>query len=207
MYNPEEDVVPYELLQAALQISNVPVLYKVYFDKDTGNILSITNEDNIEFTNSIEVEYDLVKEFFINNKSINDYKVIFVDQTTPAIVNKNTNDVDIIMIEEVELTNNWNNTFTIENYPILKKWGFQIRPDQKEILQKYNLNTAVEIFVVNPDDLNFLIRSIKVNLSDLLYNDKFFIAFNTEKELSNNKIFVKKFFKTTGYQVLYDTEG
>lgn len=207
MYNPEEDVVPYELLQAALQISNVPVLYKVYFDKDTGNILSITNEDNIEFTNSIEVEYDLVKEFFINNKSINDYKVIFVDQTTPAIVNKNTNDVDIIMIEEVELTNNWDNTFTIENYPILKKWGFQIRPDQKEILQKYNLNTAVEIFVVNPDDLNFLIRSIKVNLSDLLYNDKFFIAFNTEKELSNNKIFVKKFFKTTGYQVLYDTEG
>ncbi len=207
MYNPEEDVVPYELLQAALQISNVPVLYKVYFDKDTGNILSITNEDNTEFTNSIEVEYDLIKDFFIKNKSITDYKVIFIDQTTPAIVNKNTNDVDIIMIEEVEPTNNWDNTFTIENYPILKKWGFQIRPDQKEILKKYNLNTAVEIFVVNPDDLNLLIRSIKVHLSDLLYNDKFFVTFNTEKELNNNKIFVKKFFTTTGYQVLYDTES
>lgn len=207
MYNPEEDVVPYELLQAALQISNVPVLYKVYFDKDTGNILSITNEDNLEFVNSIEVEYDLVKEFFINNKSINDYKVIFVDQTTPAIVNKSIDDVDIIMIEEVEPTNNWDNIFTIENYPILKKWGFQIRPDQKEVLKKYNLNTAVEIFVVNQDNLNLLIRSIKLHLSDLLYNDKFFVTFDTEKELNNNKIFVKKFFTTTGYQILYDTEG
>ena len=206
MYNPEEDIIPYELLQAALQISNVPSLYKVYFDKETGNILSITNEESFEYTNSIELEYDLVKDFFIKNKSINDHKVIFIDQTPPAIVNKNTEDVDIIMIEEVEEVTHWDNTFTIENYPLLKKWGFQLRPDQKEIFKKYNLNTLIEIFIVNPDNFNILIRSIKVQLSDLLYNDKFYVEFNSDNEFNNKKIFVKKFFSTTGYQVLYDTE-
>lgn len=206
MYNPEEDIIPYELLQAALQISNVPPLYKVYFDKETGNILSITNEESFEYTNSIELEYDLVKDFFIKNKSINDHKVIFIDQTTPAIVNKNSEDVDIIMIEEVEEVTHWDNTFTIENYPLLKKWGFQLRPDQKEIFKKYNLSTLVEIFIVNPDNFNLLIRSIKVQLSDLLHNDKFYVEFNSDSELNNKKIFVKKFFSTTGYQVLYDTE-
>jgi hypothetical protein len=206
MYNPEEDIIPYELLQAALQISNVPPLYKVYFDKETGNILSITNEESFEYTNSIELEYDLVKDFFIKNKSINDHKVIFIDQTTPAIVNKNSEDVDTIMIEEVEEVTHWNNTFTIENYPLLKKWGFQLRPDQKEIFKKYNLSTLVEIFIVNPDNFNLLIRAIKVQLSDLLYNDKFYVEFNSDSELNNKKIFVKKFFSTTGYQVLYDTE-
>ncbi len=206
MYNPEEDIIPYELLQAALQISNVPPLYKVYFDKETGNILSITNEESFEYTNSIELEYDLVKDFFIKNKSINDHKVIFIDQTTPAIVNKNTEDVDIIMIEEVEEVTHWDNTLTIENYPLLKKWGFQLRPDQKEIFKKYNLSTLVEIFIVNPDNFNLLIRAIKVQLSDLLYNDKVYVEFNSDSELSNKKIFVKKFFSTTGYQTLYDTE-
>jgi len=121
-------------------------------------------------------------------------------------VNKNTEDVDIIMIEEVEEVTHWDNTLTIENYPLLKKWGFQLRPDQKEIFKKYNLSTLVEIFIVNPDNFNLLIRAIKVQLSDLLYNDKFYVEFNSDSELSNKKIFVKKFFSTTGYQTLYDTE-
>jgi hypothetical protein len=34
MYNPAEDIIPPELLEQALAISNVPVTYKVYFNKD-----------------------------------------------------------------------------------------------------------------------------------------------------------------------------
>lgn len=207
MYNPEEDIVPYEMLQAALQVSNIPHLYRVYFDRDTGSILSISNEINSNYANSIEVEYDVVKEFFIGNRSINEYKIIFVDQTSPTIVHKHTDDVDIIMIEEVKKVNHWDSTFTVENYPLLKQWGFQLRPDQKEIFQKYNLNTLIEVFIVDPEDLNKLIRSIKIQLSELLYNDKFYVNYNSSHEINESKIFVKKFFTTTGYQVLYDTES
>lgn len=208
MYNPEEDIIPYEVLQQALMVSNVPPLYKVYFDKDTGNILSITNEEHLQFLNSIEVEFDLVKDFFNGKKIFSNYKIIFVDQTTPVIVSKTDTDVSFVIIEEVELVDHWDSMFTIENYPLLKKWGFQLRPDQRLILKEHNLNTAFEIFIVDENYNDSLIRSIKLFLKDLLNEEKVFVDFNNKKELNlKNRIFVRKFFSTIGYQILYDTNS
>lgn len=68
MYNPEEDVVPYELLEKALMISKVKPPYKLYFDRNTGDILSISNEEIEDFSTSIEIDYSLVKEFFDHKK-------------------------------------------------------------------------------------------------------------------------------------------
>ena len=63
MYNPEEDIIPQELIQQALEISKPINIYRVYFDKENGNILSITNEENTTLSSFIELEYDLVKDF------------------------------------------------------------------------------------------------------------------------------------------------
>ena len=41
------------------------LVYKVYFDKDNGNLLSITNEENLEYTNFVEFEYELVRDFLL----------------------------------------------------------------------------------------------------------------------------------------------
>ena len=207
MYKPEEDIVPYELIEQALMLSKVPPLYKVYFDKENGNILSISNEEDGSFTASIDVDYELIKEFFNCKKNIKDYKVIFIDQSTPAIVKKETQDVDLISIEEVNLVDNWNNMFTIENYVLLKKWGFQLRPDQRKIFKNHNLNTTIEVFVVYKNYDYYLLRSIRIPLSEVINNDKFFVPYLLDRESENNKIMVKKFFASTGYQVLYDTES
>ncbi len=207
MYKPEEDIVPYELIEQALMLSKVPPLYKVYFDKENGNILSISNEEDGSFTASIDVDYELIKEFFNCKKNIKDYKVIFIDQSTPAIVKKETQDVDLISIEEVNLVDNWNNMFTIENYVLLKKWGFQLRPDQRKIFKNHNLNTTIEVFVVDKNYDYYLLRSIRIPLSEVINNDKFFVPYLLDRESENNKIMVKKFFASTGYQVLYDTES
>lgn len=206
MYNPEEDIIPYEVLQQALMISKVPSLYKVYFDKDTGHILSITNEENTHFTNSIEVEYDIVKDFFNGKKIFSNYKIIFVDQTTPVIVSKNDTDVSFVIVEEVDFVDHWDSMFTIENYPLLKKWGFQLRPDQRMLLKEHNLNTTFEVFIVDENYNDFLIRSIKLLLGELLSNDRIFIEYASAKEANvKNRIFVRKFFSTIGHQILYDT--
>lgn len=207
MYKPEEDIVPYELIEQALMLSKVPPLYKVYFDKENGNILSISNEEDGSFTASIDVDYELIKEFFNCKKNIKDYKVIFIDQSTPAIVKKETQDIDLISIEEVNLVDNWNNMFTIENYVLLKKWGFQLRPDQRKIFKNHNLNTTIEVFVVDKNYDYYLLRSIRIPLSEVINNDKFFVPYLLDRESENNKIMVKKFFASTGYQVLYDTES
>jgi hypothetical protein len=208
MYNPEEDIIPPELLEQALAISNVPVIYKVYFSKDTGDILSITNEENLEFTNSIDVDYAVVRPFLIGKKQLSNYKIIFADQVTPTIVSKTDGDVKLASIEQVQLVDNWDSMFTIENYPLLEQWGFQLRPDQRDALQSHNLNTTFEIFVVDKNNNNMLIRGIKMSLNDLINTDRLYIAHDSSKEANiENRIFVRKFFSTIGYQILYDTNS
>ena len=208
MYNPEEDIIPPELLAQALALSNVPDIYKVYFSKDTGDILSITNEENLDFTNSIDVEYAVVRPFLIGKQQSSNYKIIFADQTTPTIVSKSEGDVKLASIEQVSLVDNWDNMFTIENYPLLEQWGFQLRPDQRDTLQSHNLNTTFEVFVVDKNNSNMLIRSIKMSLSELINTDRLYVAHTTSREANTeNRIFVRKFFSTIGYQILYDTNS
>jgi hypothetical protein len=208
MYNPEEDIIPPELLAQALAISNMPVTYKVYFSKDTGDILSISNEENFEFTNSIDVEYATVRPFLIGKKQLSNYKIIFADQTTPTIVSKFEGDVKLASIEQVPLVDNWDSMFTIENYPLLAQWGFQLRPDQRNTLQSHNLNTTFEVFIVDKNNNNMLIRGIKMPLSALINTDRLYVAHTSSKEANiENRIFVRKFFSTIGYQILYDTNS
>jgi hypothetical protein len=208
MYNPEEDIIPPELLAQALAISNVPDIYKVYFSKDTGDILSITNEENLEFTNSIDVDYATVRPFLIGKRQLSNYKIIFADQTTPTIVSKSEGDVKSAAIEQVPLVDNWDSMFTIENYPLLEQWGFQLRPDQRDTLQSHNLNTTFEVYVVDKNNSNMLIRSIKMSLHDLINTDRLYIPHTSSRETNiENRIFVRKFFSTIGYQILYDTNS
>jgi hypothetical protein len=208
MYNPEEDIIPYELLEQALMISKTAPAYSVYYDKDTGHILSITNEPREDFLNSFEIEYDLIKEFFNGKKNSSNFKVVFVDQTTPVIISKNDTDVNLIIIDEVDKVDHWDSMFTIENYPLLEQWGFQLRPDQQAVLKQHNLNTAFEIFIVDKDYNNILIKSIKLFLKDLLENDRIYVKHEISKEADiENRIFVRKFFSTIGYQILYDTNS
>jgi hypothetical protein len=208
MYNPEEDIIPYELLEQALMISRVAPVYSVYYDKDTGNILSITNETRSDLTNSFEVEYDIIKEFFNGKKISSNYKIVFVDHTTPVIISKNDTDVNLIIIDEVDQVDHWDSMFTIENYPLLQQWGFQLRPDQQAVLKQHNLNTAFEIFIVDKNYNNILIKSIKLFLKDLLENDRIYIKHEVSNEADiENRIFVRKFFSTIGYQILYDTNS
>ena len=70
MYNPEEDIIPPELLAQALALSNTSLVYRVYFDKDNGNLLSITNEENLDYTNYVEFEYDLVRDFLLGKHQL-----------------------------------------------------------------------------------------------------------------------------------------
>ena len=148
MYNPEDDIVPAELLTQSSNLSqNIPNFYKVYFDKDTGDILSITNEENTNYLNFIEFEYADVSEFLTNKKNISHYKLTFVDINTPQLILKNSDDINTIILTEVPLVDNWNNVLTIENYVILKKWGIQLSLDRREIFKNYNLNTTFEILL------------------------------------------------------------
>lgn len=205
MYNPEEDVIPPELIEQALAISLHPVSYKVYFDKETGNILAITNEP-ANYANSIDVEFEVVRDFIVGKKQKTDYKILFVGQSTPVIISKADTDVNLVELQEVFRVYHWDSMFTIENYPQQGQWGFQLREDQRIALQSHNLNTQFEIFIVDKNNSNLLLRNIKLPLQQLINVDRVYVAYQYTRESDiTNRIFVRKFFSTIGYQILNDT--
>jgi hypothetical protein len=209
MYNIEEDIVPPELLAQALAVSTTSVIYKVYFDKDTGNILSVTNEESSTYDHFVEFEFNFVKDFLNSKLQLRDYIITFVDQSTPKIVSKYQDDIQTVTLMQVPSVDNWDSMFTIENYPLVKQWGFQVRPDQKDILEKYNINTTLEIYIVDKNNMNFIYRTVKLLVNDLIKKDREFVSYLTDKEgdISNIAVYVKHFFSSVGYQILYDTNS
>ncbi len=202
MDNIEDDIVPYELIAQSLALSNLPNTYRVYFDKETGDILSITNEENSSYTSFVEFEFDVVSDFLVGKKKFYNYTVAFIDQTTPKILLKgDTEDINTVSLVEPTDVSHWDSVCTIENYKLDKTWGVQLRPDQKLILKNHNLNTSFDIFVVDKNNLNFIFRTITVSLNDLINTDRVYVQhiYDIEQDPDQFRVFVKKFFSSVGY--------
>ena len=204
MYNPEEDIIPYELLAQSLALSTVVLPYRVYFDKDSGDILSITNEESAVYDCFVEFEFDVIKDFLNGISQFKDFQITFIDQNTPRIISKYEDDIAAVFLTRAPLVTNWDSMFTIENYPTFKKWGFQIRTDQKEILKKYNLNTTLEIYVIDKRNMNFIYRTIKVSINELIKKDREIVYYHSDKEgdVENTVVFVKQFFSSVGHYII-----
>jgi hypothetical protein len=204
MYNIEEDIVPPELLAQALAISTAPAIFRVYFDKDTGNILTVTNEENPVYDHFVEFDFNIVKDFLNSKHQLKDYSITFIDQSTPKIVSKYEDDITAVFLTQAPLVTNWDSMFTIENYPTFKKWGFQIRNDQREILKKYNLNTTLEIYVIDKRNMNFIYRTIKISINELIKKDREIVYYHSDKEgdINNTVVYVKQFFSSVGYYII-----
>lgn len=204
MYNPEEDIVPYELLAQSLALSNIVLPYRVYFDKDTGDILSVTNEASTLYDCFVEFDFDIVKDFLNGTSQSKDFQVTFIDQNTPRIVSKYEDDISAVFLTNAPVVTNWDSMFTIENYPTFKKWGFQVRNDQREILKKYNLNTTLEIYIIDKRNMNFIYRTIKVSINELIKKDREIVYYHSDKEgdIDNIAVYVKQFFSTVGYYII-----
>jgi hypothetical protein len=204
MYNPEEDIVPYELLAQSLALSTVVLPYRVYFEKDSGDILSITNEASLHYDCFVEFDFDIVKDFLNGTSQSKDFQVTFIDQNTPRVVSKYEDDIAAVFLTRAPVVTDWDSMFTIENYPTFKKWGFQIRNDQREILKKYNLNTTLEIYIIDKRNMNFIYRTIKVSINELIKKDREIVYYHSNKEgdIDNIAVYVKQFFSTVGYYII-----
>ena len=204
MYNPEEDIIPYELLAQSLALSTVVLPYRVYFDKDSGDIISVTNEESTVYDCFVEFEFDVIKDFLNGISQLKDFQITFIDQNTPRIISKYEDDIAAVFLTRAPLVTNWDSMFTIENYPTFKKWGFQIRTDQKEILKKYNLNTTLEIYVIDKRNMNFIYRTIKVSINELIKKDREIVYYHSDKEgdVENTVVYVKQFFSSVGHYII-----
>jgi hypothetical protein len=201
----QEDIVPEELIRQALALSDLNQKYFVYFEEETGNILSVSNEYVNNSKNVVEFDLSDVSDFLNGFKNINRYRISLSNQNKPVIVSKLSDDKIIPnALVEIPLVKDWKSVFMVENHLYYKQWVFQVQPDYKSILQPFNLDYTINMFIVDKKSDNSLIRQIPIKMKNLTLNEKFIVPHEHRVESSPEKIkvYMKRFFTSSGLIIL-----
>ncbi len=181
----------------------------VYFDKKSGQILAVTNEEDPSYENVLNLPFDEVEDFLSGKLKFKDYLVGYKKNnqgaTQLAIVPasdqgfafknnvfewiKETN-------EQVECLVTWNKSST--------RWEFKL---SQNILNYYDVVAAPKLvfFVTLEEDFDFLVRTIFINMQDLILNPNgFYVPFKNKIEHRLDKISIssKLVFKSYGLRIL-----
>lgn len=183
--------------------------FKVYFDENTGKILSITNKnvedlDNFFYTSSRNVE-----EFLIGNKSITKNKVIF---------DIKSQEYKIISNQEILVLNIDDQLFKIKQLSDAqiiitqnikeKKWQISASPETKEKMKDITsrLEEFISFSITEKNNPNILYNYYRTPIKEIIKNDTVFFNFSSEFENSfdNVSVYTDKKFEKYSHGVIYD---
>lgn len=184
-------------------------MYYVYYDKKSGEILSVTKEKSSKYEYGITISYDEVENFLNGTWHFRDYVVGYKrlanNKTALSIIPVDDqsfsfrNNVFEWITEtkkETELVVEWNGP--------KKEWQFYLGKKFKEKYEDNIFTPKLVFFVTLETDLDFLIRTIYVDMQDLVNRDKVVVPFdsNIENFLGKISIGSKLVFKSYGLKVI-----
>jgi hypothetical protein len=170
--------------------------FYIYYDKKTGEILSVTNEHQPKNKNSIEVPFETYDLLVSGKKQFTDYEVgkIKTDdgktvvrvilKSDQAYVFKNTM-FEVISkppTDETELIVSWN--------PAIKHWVFLLTDTAKARIDESLKDTTLIFFIILEEDFNLVIRTILISYWDLFLKSNVYIPFEHDIENKIDKISV-----------------
>lgn len=186
----------------------VKQLYYAYYDKNSGQILEMTNEKKENNMYGIEVSYEEYDKFVSGVKKFDDYKIGYStinDKIILSIIPK-TKDDNIMLVNNLlkcisepplkhtELIIEWNNNF--------KKWIFNISNQCKKRLKTEITPKNFIFFITLNNDFDFLIRTIIIDSTELI-SKSIEIEFNNKLEEDIKKITISSilFFQSYGLKI------
>ena len=180
--------------------------YRIYFDKETGNIYSITNELSDNNYDTIEVDFKEVERFLSGKDNFIFYRLEIDDEGAIKFVNKKESPVAFKsnIIEYIRVVEH--NTATLQVTWTPDAWIFNINDAFLKNPRSKSLNSKVNFFVTKENNINILIRNIQVQIKDLV-NKEFIVPFETEEETDIHDIamFTLPFFESYGMTINYGT--
>ncbi len=203
----EDGLSPADLANIA-RLSVKPV-YRIYFNLETGELLAAANEVRPEYDHSLIVQYSQYEEFVSGNEEFKNWSAVktktfdneygvelvrkefqghtFRNNMFEWIVDPPTKTTELIVHWD-ELNNQW--IFMISN-------GARQRYYDKQIATK-----IIKFFITLENDFDFLIKTIDIELHDLL-SDKVIVPFTTTLESQIDKISIssKTVFDSYGLKV------
>lgn len=181
----------------------------IYFDKKTGQIIGVTNYPEESYENGLNVPFEEVEDFLTGKWKFKDfligYKKDSTGKTQLGIVPASDQGYAFKnnVFEWIKETSEQTEFIVTWNGPG-KRWEFQINPKYKNY---YDVVAAPKLtfFVTLEDDFDFLIRTIFINIQDLVLADSAFIVpFKNSIETKIDKISIssKLVFKSYGLRIL-----
>jgi len=177
--------------------------YRIYFDKETGNVHSITNEKTDNGYDSIEVDFKDVERFLTGKDNFIFYRLEIDDEGAVKFVNKKESPVVFKsnIIEYVRVVDNNTAVLQVEWTPT--SWVFKISDKFLTNPRSKSLNSKINFFVTRENNINILIRNIQIKIKDLVNNGSFTVPFETDEETQINDIamFTLPFFESYGMTI------
>lgn len=195
---------------AKKNLLDIPHTYYVYYNKKTGNILSVTNEISTKYDRGIEVPFSDVEKFITGEWKFYDYTVGYKnpdDKSTLSVLSRDHLGYTFknSMVEWITEHSKYSECVVEWDNPN-SSWNFYLDDAFKKHYNNTILDTQLVFFVTLETDFDFLIRTIFVRIPKLLTDDKVSIPFesNIEKKITQISISTKIVFKSYKLKVIHE---
>jgi len=202
-----EDCLTPEEIAAAM--TPVVQTYRCYFNIKTGDILAISNEESSQYEHAIVMDYPLYEKFVMGLEQFKDWVVTrtknpdsesgleIVPRMQQELFFKNN------MFEWITAKPTKNTELIIHWSPNESMWIFLI---SDKVRQQYYDNTypmeTLTFFVTLETDFDFLVRTITINIKDLVL-DRVCVPFisGVEEKIDKISISTKSLFSSYGLTI------
>jgi hypothetical protein len=182
--------------------------YRIYYDKDNGDIISITNEMSDIPYETVEVEFALVERFLTGKDNFIFFRVEFDEEDAVKFVNKKESPVVFKsnIVEYIRAVKH--NDAILQVIWSSKNWAFKIDKEFLKNPRSKSLNSKINFFVTKENNINFLIRSMEIKIKDLVDNEYVYIEFTTKEEenIKDIAMFTLPFFESYGMTINHGTD-
>jgi len=183
--------------------------FYAHYDKVTGELLCIGNRRYDDYEHAIEISFKVAEPFILGHHKFFDHIIDYVkieDELVPAIVPKNVQGMVINknLFEYIEP--NDSAECLVSWMAKSQVWEFSLSTNYRQRMKGKSLYNKVVFFVTLETDFDFLIRTIDIDMRELLGRDLVQIPFieTIENEIDKISISSKSIFESYGLRILHD---
>jgi len=194
----EEIVVPKGL--------SINIVYKVYFDKDSGNITSITNSNGIG--DYFETDFESVKSLLSGDERIIDYKVVYNTRKFSYEIVPKTQSIVSVDVDDLiyKITTSQQPQILVIQNNKENKWTVEISEQLRLVLEEKGARLEETLFfsVTQKDNPNILYRMFSCKICDLIKSKSIDFDYIGQKELKHNalSIYTSRKFEYYSHEVI-----
>lgn len=186
-----------------LETPKYEIVYKVYFDKNTGNILSISNvEQDIE--DSFVADIDDIRPYINGEKSITRHKVIYDIKTSAYVIVDKYKKIESDVNDNVYKIEQQNNAQVLVQYTkSTNKWKITLSDTAKKDLstKKELINQRLQFSITQKNNPNILYEYFTTTV-EVLLDEPIIIDSQSQYDFDNFSVYTNRKFRKYSCEVV-----